>query len=103
MDRRLCAGAVWLVAVLVFALSEQAHAAAGALDPTFGIGGKVRTRLGSEPYWAGIFRLLVREDGRLVAVGYAEHAVTVVLQPTSSRPPQQPDRQNIPTRLETRR
>jgi uncharacterized delta-60 repeat protein len=78
MDRRMCAGAVGVVAVLVFALFDHARAAAGALDPTFGIGGKVRTRLGSEPYWAGIFRLLVREDGRILAVGYAEHAVTVV-------------------------
>ncbi|HEU5064712.1 MAG TPA: PASTA domain-containing protein [Gaiellaceae bacterium] len=60
--------AACLLAVL---LIPAAQAAPGALDPSFGTGGKVTTALG--PTDAEAYGLALQPDGKLVAAGYASN------------------------------
>jgi uncharacterized delta-60 repeat protein len=64
----LCRGIVSAAIVLAWFISPQmAQAAAGDLDPTFGIGGKVTTDLGRSVDSANA--VAVQADGKLVVVG----------------------------------
>src|SRR5262249_6900545 len=64
----LCRGMVPAVIVLTSCISSQAaQAAAGDLDPTFGIGGKVMTDLKRSTDIANA--VAVQADGQLVVVG----------------------------------
>jgi uncharacterized delta-60 repeat protein len=57
-----------LACLSIQASAPSAQAAAGDLDVTFGVGGKVTTRLGSAPMWSAA--MAVQADGRIVAAGY---------------------------------
>ena len=64
----LCRGIVTAAIVLTWFISPQAtQAAAGDLDPTFGIGGKVLTDLKRSTDIANA--VAVQADGKLVVVG----------------------------------
>jgi uncharacterized delta-60 repeat protein len=63
-----------MVLLLSWPLSSRVQAAAGDLDPTFGIDGKVTTDL-----FAGddiAFALAIQPDGKFVAAGRTENAIT---------------------------
>src|SRR4029453_4122845 len=63
-----CCGIVTPTVVLDWFISPQlAQAAAGDLDPTFGVGGKVTTDLGHSTDLAE--SVAVQADGKLVGVG----------------------------------
>jgi len=52
----------------LFALAR--YTSNGALDPTFGAGGKITTPIGA--YRAFIADIAIQSDGKIVAAGYAE-------------------------------
>src|SRR5262245_33064938 len=74
--------AVRLLVLAAFALAvlavPSAQATPGALDPSFGTGGKVTTAISSSDDQA--YALALQPDGKLVAAGYSDNGSTYAIE-----------------------